>query len=157
MKSAVRKIKDDLSNLNSVLLSYDTKMKEFSENLRIDMKTYAQANSEQAGLMSYYSQLKDELDVIHDDMEIRLCVAKSNAMKKIERVANNKYTEKQLSMHIEADPDVRDTRRACGEVKERLEKAKSMVAGFMQRGYSLNNLTRIRAGEFQDDLIYVGE
>lgn len=155
--SSIHKINEDLSNLNRVLREYDYWMKDFEEELRIDGKKYSQANSEQAGRISYYSELSDELGVIVKEMDMRCKVARTKAMKKLMNVSSKSYTEKQLSMMIDDDPEVIKSLRALREVEERHEKSKTMVAGFIQRGYTLKNMSLIRTGGFHDEIMYVNE
>lgn len=157
MASLVDRIEEDLSNLQEVLKEYDGWLKNYEKNLKIDMKTYSKANSEQAGWLAWYSELHDELDVIHKDMETRSKVARAMAAIKLEKVSSKKYTEKEMTRHEDTDPTVRATNKAAREIEERKKRAATIVEAFKARGYTLNNMTRIRMGGFQDDLMYINE
>ena len=150
-------IQDDLSNLDEVLGEYDGCLRGYVKALKIDMKTYAKANSEQAGWIAYYSELHDELDVMFKDMETRIKIARAKAAIKIEKVSSKKYTEKEMSRIEESDPTVIITGKAAREIEERKKKFETVVSAFSQRGYTLNNMTRIRIGGFQDEFMYVNE
>ncbi len=157
MESVVYKIKSDLSNLKAVLKEYDVWIAEYRKEVVIDGKTYAQANSEQAGLMAYYSELADELNIILEDLEMRQKAAKAAAAKKLTKLSGKALTDRQLQTEIEGDPDVIAAWKAVAEVKERHEKAKTALNAFINRGYSLKNLNNARAGGFQNETIYVNE
>jgi hypothetical protein len=155
MVSAVKKIKDDLSNLDVVLSRYDAKLRYYDDKLEINLKTYAEANGEQAGLVAYYCQLSSELEIMAEDMKQRLAQARSRALKKIIRNATREYTDRTLHAMIEDDPDYVKHYKAMQEVKERHQKADDVASAFLARGYALNNFTRIRSAEFQDEIMYV--
>jgi hypothetical protein len=155
MKSAIYRIKEDLSNLEAVMDSFDEDMSEFDDHVRLDMKTFARASCEQAAYMSYYSQIGDELRAIAKDMDTRLKVARAKATRNFLQVATKTYTDKILTMMVEDDPIVQKLTKALGEVVERMDKSDSMVEGFRQRGFSLNNLSRNRAAEFHNEKIYI--
>lgn len=155
--SVVKKVKEDYSNLDAVLLSYDTKLKGYKEDLKIDGQTYMQANVQQSAFISYYDQICQELDVLLDDMNMRVKVAKANAIKKIQAHSNREYSERIMNSLVEGDPGVNKAIKAMLEVKERYLKARSIVDAFQQRGYSLNNITKIRIAEFHNETIYIDE
>lgn len=155
--SAANKVKPDLSNLSEVLKEYDDWMRGYEKNLKIDMKTFAKANAEQAGWLAYYSEMQDELEIMYKDMETRVKIAKANVANKLEKVSPRKYTEKELTGHEDRDPTVEKTTKAAREIEERKRKCETIVAAFSQRGYTLNNMTRIRLGGFQDELMYINE
>lgn len=148
-------INKDLSNIQEVLQQYDEDMKGFRKAMKIDMKTYAKANSEQAGLLQYYSEVQGELGVLYKDMDTRLKEVRAVALKKLKKISERSLTEKLLLMEIEADPDVVAHNKALREIEERQKKVDSIVEGMHQRGYTLNNMTRIRIGGFQDEYMYV--
>lgn len=62
-----------------------------------------------------------------------------------------------MSRHEDGDPTVIKTLKALRELEERKKKFETIVAAFSQRGYTLNNMTRIRIGGFQDELMYVND
>lgn len=157
MNSIVHKIAPDLSNLTTVLNEYDAWMKGYEKNIKVDMKTYAKANSEQAGLLAYYSEMHNELEIMHKDMEMRTKVARANAMNKVHKRSDRNYTETQLKIIIDADPDVTAMATAAREIEERQKKSETIVNALHQRGFTLNNMTRIRIGGFQDEYMYVNE
>lgn len=157
MTSAANTIHEDLSNLSEVMQEYDACLRNYEKRLKVDMKTYAKANSEQAGWIAYYSELHDELDVMYKDMETRVKVARALAAQKVEKYSAKKYTEKEMSRIEESDPTVIKTGKAAREIEERKKKFETVVAAFSARGYTLNNMTRIRMGGFQDEYMYVNE
>lgn len=156
MQSSVTKINSDLSNFADILEGYDKKLKAHVSDLRIDGYTYMQANVQQSAFIGYYDQISDELDIIVQDMEMRLKVAKFKVLKNIQQNSAKDHTEKVLGMLIEGDPLVITTAKALLEVKERYLKSKSIVLAFQQRGFSLNNLVKMRQAEFHDEMIYIG-
>lgn len=152
--SVANQIVKDLSNLDEILRDYDACMRGYEKRLKIDMKTYAKANAEQAGWIAYYSEIHDELDVMCKDMDTRVKIARAAVGIKLEKASAKKYTEKEMSRHEDSDPTVIKTLKALRELEERKKKFETIVAAFSQRGYTLNNMTRIRIGGFQDELMY---
>src|SRR3982751_3212284 len=136
MASAAYKIKEDLSNLKVVLMNYDAKLKNAKEDLRLDRKSYMQANGEQAALIAYYDYIGDELDIMVADMELRYKVARGKAMKLITGSSPKEYTEKNMGMLLDTDPTTIKCLKAMFELKERREKARTIVNSFVQRGYA---------------------
>lgn len=155
--SAIYKIKDDLSNLDIVLARYDKKLATHEAELCIDGKTYMEANAKQAGISSYFDQLRCDLDVMLEDMDMRYRVWRTKTLKRIQQTESKAHAEKTLSMLIDGDPDVIKHYKAMGELNERFIKAKAIVTAFQQRGYSLNNIVKIRAGDFHNETMYVDE
>lgn len=155
--SVIYKIKSDLSNLSAVMLSYDTKMKNFKEELRLDGRTFQQASVQQSAYSAYYDQIAQELDVMVDEMELRIKEARMKAYTNIRKVSPKDYPERTLNLMLDGDPEVLRMTRAMLEVAERLKKAKSYVKSFETRGYSINNLTKQRQAEFLNQTIYLDE
>ncbi len=150
-------IKDDLSNLQEVVRYYDAEFKAHVKELALDMKTYSRANSEQAGLLGFYDQLRCELEVMLDDMKMRYDVARYLALRELQKNESKTHPERTLNMLIDGNKDVILHHKAKNEIDERLKKAKSIVGAFVQRGHSLHNLVKARTGEFQNEPIYVNE
>lgn len=155
--SVVYKIYDDLSNLDKILRAYDKEIAKYEEELKLDGKTYSSANAEQAGLMSWYSELADDLGILLEEMERRVKKQRAIAMKKFMGKDPKAYSDKRLEQIIADDKDLEKIEKAKLEVQERHEKAKTALNGFIRRGFSLNNLTQIRIGGFQDEKIRVNE
>lgn len=155
MMSAVYKIKDDLSNFDTVLDTYDAIIDGYEKDLGIDGRTYMQANVQQAAYIGYYVQIGKELDVMLLDMELRVKVQRAKAFKRVQQQSAQTHTEKSMNMMIDGDPHVISHTKAALEVKERAMKMDAIVEAFKQRGFSLNNLLKMRQGEFQNERMYV--
>lgn len=155
--SMVNLVKDDLSNLDNVLKYYDKHLSKYDSDLEIDGKTYGKALSQQAGLLAWYSELNDELEILEKELEARLRIAKDSAMKRLERISPEKQTEFKIKFNIESDPTCIALGKAVREVEERKKKSATIVMAFNQRGYALNNMIMCRRGEFLDEKIYVNE
>lgn len=153
--SVANLVKNDLSNLDEVLADYDACMRGYTKNLKVDMKTFAKASSEQAGWLAHYSEIHDELVVIFKDMETRVKVAKAAVFTKLGKNSSQRFTEKELTRKEDEDTTVNLTIKALREIEERKAKAETIVGAFTARGYTLNNMTRIRAGGFHDEYMYV--
>jgi hypothetical protein len=157
MTSVVYAINDDLTNINAVLAVYDEQLRDYQKDVRINGKTYASANAEQAGMMAYYSEIADDLGIIVDDMEMRLKAKRASTAKKLARLEAKTHTDKQLQMLVDDTDEVMKVWKVLAEVKERHERAKTALNAFVNRGYSLKNLITARAGSFQDETIYVND
>jgi hypothetical protein len=155
--SLVDKIFPDLSNVKKVLNYYDARYNEAMEDLVLNMKKYGEANSEQAELYARYSSYENELSILYEDMQHRTSVALAKAYEHLIKSSGRQYTEKQLAVLSEQNADLMKSKKACFEIKERLLLFGSVVDGFKQRGFTLRNLTTIRAGDFQNDYIFLDD
>lgn len=153
--SSVTIIKADLSNLERVLDKYDALLDDAEDELRIDGKTYMQAHVQQAARLGYYDELYNQLDVMHDDMELRLKVARAKANQAIKQASSVAHPEKTLTMMIDGDGTVVAVNKAVLEVRERRGRARTIVEAFQKRGYLLTNLTKVRIAEIHNEYINV--
>lgn len=156
-ESITNLIKNDLSNLDKVLRYYDKNLDVYEDDLTIDGKTYGQALSKQAGLLAWYSELNDQLEILEKELESRLRVAKEKAMKRLIGISHDKLTEFKMKMEMDADPTCILLGKAIREVEERKKKSATIVMAFNQRSYTLNNMIMCRRGEFLDERIHVDE
>jgi hypothetical protein len=155
--SLVHLIEEDLSNLDDVLRYYDKQLHDYKDKVKIDLKSYAQANGEQPAWLAFYGEIVGELEVLEDDLKMRWLASKGEALKSILRNSNREYTEKQLLMMVDASDKVSASYKAMREITERRKKAENILNAFDKRGHALRNLVNCRAGEFQYEKIYVNE
>lgn len=157
MASAIKRIKADLSNLDTILEYYDSEMADHVDELTIDGRTYMNANARQPGLISFYDQIRCELEVMHEDLDHRYRIARAKALRRIQQSEGKQHPEKIMNMMIDDDKDGIALYKAMGEIKERLIKAKAIVTAFRDRGYSLGNLVKIRTGDFHHERMNIDE
>jgi len=152
--ATIEDLQEDLSNLKPILEVYSGLLTDFKKDLSFNNKTLSHVNQEQASLLSYYDQIRVELESLMDYMELRVKEMKVKAMKKIFDNSQKSYGERILEKMAEDDPKYIDIYKKYLICKELFMKAESIVNSFEQRGYSINNITKLRLALIEDTIIY---
>lgn len=147
-------LKDDLSNLNEVLDDFDQRLSGWKEDVSLGGRNIERANMEQPAFVAYYDQIKAEAESLCNKMEMQAKVAKAKSVKTITNQSQKDHGERTVDKMADTDPAYVAKYMAYLEVKERYLKAKSVVDSLQQRGYSLNNIVKIRIAELNDITIY---
>lgn len=151
--SALSQLKKDLSNLPDILIDYQNKLEGWEDNLVVEGKTLERANSEQPAWISYYDQIRLELEILNDYMEMEVKRSKSRAIKKLYKHSEREYGERMVDKIIEDDPEYCIRQEMYLYSREMYLKAKSIVDNFAHRGYSLNNIVKVRVAQLEGMII----
>lgn len=133
----------DLSNLQDVLTFYDAQMKGFSKHLALDSKELSFAMMEQPTWFARYDQIRAELKSIHNFLDFWCDQIVVRKMKELVKTLSKTHGDTTLKEMAKDNPEYRDMHTALLEIEERYLKANSIVESFSQRGFSINNLTKI--------------
>lgn len=147
--------KKDFKNLLSILNDYDDKLKDWKSNIKIDGKNIESANIEQASWMAYYDEIKIELKTLVDFMDMKVKEIRGKVASMILKNSSELHNEKTRERLIDCDPDYIKMYQIYLEVKEVYSLADAIVTQFIQRGYTLTNLVRIRTADIQDITLYI--
>jgi len=146
---------EDLSNLDTIIATYSSVLnRELEQDVNLKNKSIQLCNQEQPSLYSYYDQLRVEIEILNDFLEIRVKEAKMKAIRTILEKSDKTYSVSMLERMADDHPAYMQMQRKALKTKELYMKARSAVSSFEQRGYALNNITKIRVAAIQDTVIF---
>lgn len=149
-----RIIQDDLSAIPDALNWYIQELD--SAHKIIDISgTLMSANQNQPGFIAYYDAMHTDLDSILELVQQKYKILRANALRSI---ADNPPTNVKLSVSdikllAECDPEVVTFEQIVNEVKYVYRQYSSLLKALEQRGYTLNNITKIRIAGLEEVLI----
>jgi len=147
-------LQDDLSNLDQVLSAYGDLFSEAKQDIAINNKTLQFANMEQASNYARFDQIRVELEIIVELAEAKVKEVRTKAMKLLLKDSEKTYGERILDKMIDDNPTYLKYLRLLLKSREAYLKAKAIVDAITQRGYSLNNITKVRVAALQDTVLY---
>jgi hypothetical protein len=153
--SILNELKEDLSNLHQILLSYGELLKKESiKDISVGGKTIQYANQEQASLFSYYDQIRVELETICDYIDLKCREVKAASIKSILKNSEKSYGERILEKMVDENPKFIDIQKKLIKAKEMYLLSKSIVQSIEHRGYALNNITKIKVAAIEETILY---
>jgi len=153
MSTYLELIKEDLNNIDKVINLYNQDLVDYKSNLVIMHKRIDIAVMEQAGWYSYYDTKRVELKTIYDYIGMQLDKVHSILWKKFTEKHSRELTQKDKDVYIKQDPAYMDMAIILLHTKEVYEQYVSVVESFKMRGYSLNNLTKLRVAQQEDWIV----
>jgi hypothetical protein len=151
----IEELSDDLSNLDTIIATYSSVLdRELKQDVSLKNKTIQFCNEEQPSLFSYYDQLRVEIEILNDFLEIKVKESRMKAIRFILEKSDKTYGERMLEKMADDHPTYIQMQKRALKVKELYLKARSAVDSFSQRGYALNNITKIRVAAIQDTVIF---
>lgn len=148
-------LQDDLSNLNDIVRAYNSALDaDFKNEISLFKKTIEFCNQEQPSHYSYYDQIRVETESLYELLEIKCREVKAKAINIILRDASKSYGERIIEKMIEDNPKFIEIQKKCLTCKELYLKARSRVESFEQRGYALNNITKLRVAAVSESFVY---
>lgn len=146
-------IKRDLSNLTEIKKFYINILKEAKDDLLIENKTYAKANSEHASKMYYYAEHLSELKRILKFIEIDANKTYGELFKKYTENVNIELSDKAKERYIFQEQEYIKVRERVIEIEDLIYKFELLLNAFEKRGYALNNLTKLIIEQVHNELI----
>jgi hypothetical protein len=143
----------DIANVDSVLQYYRDELVDFNTHLQIQYKRIDTAVIEQAGWYSFYDTKRAELKIIYEYMELKLATIHSIKWQKFTEKHDRALTQKDKEVYIKHDVDYINMSILVLHTKEVYEQYMSIVDSFKMRGYSLNNLTKLKTTNQEDWVI----
>lgn len=148
-------LSEDLSNLDTIIATYSSVLnRELKQDIELKNKTIQLCNQEQPSLYSYYDQLRVEIEILNDFLEIKVKETKMKTIRTILEKSDKTYSVSMLERMADDHPAYMQMQRKALKTKELYMKARSAVSSFEQRGYALNNITKIRVAAIQDTVIF---
>lgn len=148
-------LSEDLSNLDTIISTYSSVLnRELKQDVELKNKTIQLCNQEQPSLYSYYDQLRVEIEILNDYLEIKVKETKMKVIRLIIEKSDKTYGERMLERMADDHPSFVAIQKKALRTKELYMKARSAVSSFEQRGYALNNITKIRVAAIQDTVIF---
>lgn len=142
---------EKLEKLEAFLDIYENDLNDFEENLRIRGKSLETANLEQAQWFGYYGERKVELKRVVDLFETERNRIKYVLFKNAK--LNMEMSDSLRLKYIEQDNAYLEINRKYLNVVEIYSKYINAVETFLQRGYSLRNLTNARVASVHNDVL----
>lgn len=140
-------VEDDLSNLYDILNQYKALHKIHNKILDTRGKFIKDALNEQALGFGYFDEARINLKTIVTMLEHYTKHQRSIQFKKIRNKEPKAITEREVNILVDAEPIVMKYLKMHREANEIYEKFISISESFRQRGFVLNNLTKIYESE----------
>lgn len=150
----VEELNDDFSNIDVILEAYVKLMNGYKKDLSLNNKTLQVANMEQASVMAYYDQIKIEVEIILDLCDLKVKEIRAKTLKNILDKSNKAYGERTVEKLIDENPSYIKMYKTFLKIKEVYLKLKSIVDCFDQRGFSLNNITKVRVADMENAILH---
>jgi methyl coenzyme M reductase subunit C-like uncharacterized protein (methanogenesis marker protein 7) len=151
------RLTDNLSNLPSILKIYRDTLLTSVDDVSINGKNIESANIEQPSLIARYDELKVELKIMVDYIDVKIAQRRSQAFKQITDGSSLDYSDRAKERMIDDDPTYVDLSLKMLDVKELYLKYDSVIKQLEQRSYSLTNIVKIREKELQNITLYKDE
>lgn len=149
--SRIPEIKD-LKNIPKVLNPYIQELGGFEDLMRIERKTIAQVNKEQAQFY-YYLERRTELSTLVSYVEGVLLSVKSRLFKGYTEQYQRELGDNAKLRYIEGHTDYITVKEFLLEVAEVRSKYDDAVDAFRTRGFAINNLTKASVAEVENNLL----
>lgn len=137
-------------NLDTILQQYETDIVDAESRIKIQGKTLATANREQAGWATYYDTRKVELKTLVKLLESRVNSVRGKLFRKYTENSSRELSDRAKDKYIDHDSEYLDVYSLLLEVEELYEKMAAIVDGFKTRGYALRNLTDLVINQLTD-------
>lgn len=143
----------DLSGLPGVLATYEDEFKSALEHITIDKKTLAKANKENPSWLLFYSARRSELYAILKYVEAQVERTRGRLFKSYTETSSRDLSDRGKDKYIDQETTYLNKYEIYLEVKELYDKFDSVVEGFKARGYALNNLTKLRIEQLENETV----
>jgi hypothetical protein len=151
--SAIDLVKKDISNIDKIIPIYQEYLVEADEMLKLSGKRIDQANAEHSGWANYYHEKEVEVKHIKEYMHMKLQEVHGTLWQKYTEKMDRMLAQKDKEEYIRRDPNYLNVLEYVLKINELHDQFLRVNTGFTQRGYSLNNLTRLIIASNNDWLI----
>lgn len=143
-----------LEKLPDVLAEYDAELEKAEERIDIKGKNLEKANREQPAWLHYYDQRRIELKTLNNYFEMKVKKVRGKLYRSYTEKSMIELTDRAKDKYIDNEVAYLDMYEVYLEINEMYEKYCAVVTAFQQRGYSLNNITKVRVASLEDAEIY---
>jgi len=151
----IAQLNKDLSNFDAIITSYEKSMDGWKDNLRINGKNLESANIEQPTWIAYYDQLKVDMKILTDYMDMLVKERRAKMFRIISQNQSYDYTDNAKNKLIDDDEGYIALNKRYLVAKEMYLKLDSIVTCFSQRSFSLNNIVKIREKELENITVFI--
>jgi hypothetical protein len=151
--SKISELGEGYKNLPIILEAYNNAFKDIEANLEIRGKSLEKANMENAALKYYYAHRLSELGTLTKFFEQEVARVRGKLFRGLTEANNRELGERAKEQYINNEAAYLRANELYLEVKEVRDMYEAGVEAFTTRGYSLNNITKIRVAQLEDDLL----
>lgn len=151
--SKISELGEGFKNLPTILENYNDDLKDAEKNLEIKGKSLEKASMENAMWKYYYAQRLVELGTLTKFFEQEVARVRGKIFRGLTEANQRDLGERAKEQYINNEPAYLRANELYLEVKELRDMYEAIVEGFITRGYSLNNITRARVAQLEDDLL----
>lgn len=148
--SRIPDLGDHNANLPNLLAEYDKGIEEAAKIILIKGKKLEAANVENAAWQHYYDQRRIELHTLVKYFEAEVGRVRSKLFRNYKENHSRDLSEREIGRYIDGEKSFLDMNEIYLEVKELHDQYQNIVNSFTSRGYSLNNITKIRVSSLED-------
>ena len=140
--------------LPDVMEEYERALDGVDELINIKGKNLEKANREQPAWLIYYDQRRVELRTLDKYFDGRLKKVRGKLFKTMTEKGQRELSDRAKDKYIDNEVAYLNMYEVYLEVNEMYEKYCSVCNTFQQRGFTLNNITKIRVASLEDAEIY---
>ncbi len=143
----------DFSVLAKALEWYDDEYERAKGDLRVDGQQITQVSAKLGGLMAYYYGQQQEIDAIHQWLEIHYTRVLQKARKGFLEHYAKQLSDRTAQQYAEADEDVLTIRLLINEVALRNRLYQGITKGLETLSFRLGDITKLRTAGIEDATI----
>ncbi len=137
-------------NLPNMLETYEEKLKDAAEQLKITGKKLEMSNSENSAWLHFYDQRRIELHTLVKYFNAEEDRIKSTLFKSYKENYSRAIGEREINRYIDNEDAYIFVHSLLLEVEEVYEMFQSVVNSFTSRNYALSNITKIRVASLEN-------
>ncbi|MGI0076430.1 MAG: hypothetical protein ACREAU_03385 [Nitrosopumilaceae archaeon] len=143
----------DPEKILDLIKDYQAELAVVHNDIEISGKTLEAANKEQASLLYFYDSRRVELDTIVKLLDAKVQAVRGRLYKSYTETYTRTLGERAKDKYIDQEPEFWKFFQIYLEVQELHLKYKSIVEVFLNRGFSLANITKARIASVHNDTI----
>ena len=151
--SVTFELKDDLSNLPTIIQRYDDEIAKAKEHLTLDGKSLLEANREQASWYCHYYRLYQEVKSIQSVVEAKVEAKRGDLWRQFKENYSIALSSTDINHYIDGNASYGKMKQLLIVATEMVGMMNALVKAFEQRGYVLRNLTEARVHEVENALL----
>lgn len=153
MQTSLDLLKKDMSQIDNIINIYLEELHKADAIIGLSNKRIDIANSEQSGWSNYYSGQTVEVKYLKEYMQLKLEEVHGNLWVKYTDKMQKILTQKDKEQYIKRDPEYLEICEQYLKIEELYDQFKRIDSSFANRGYALNNLTRLITSDVNDWII----
>ncbi len=136
--------------LPAILEEYEAELEQAETILAVKGKRLEAANVENAPWQHFYDQKKIELYTLVKYFDMEIARVRGKLFRSYKENHSRELSEREINRYLDNEDSYLTVYGLYLEVKEMYEKYDAVVSAFTSRGYSLNNITKIRVASLED-------